>query len=57
MTGGEQRYIRCTPLQLIVPDGRHVLVGVGDGTEGRLLLQILVPTLGSSLHFPFIQIN
>lgn len=44
-----------TPLHVIEPVGRQ-LPG-GDGPEGELPLHMWVPTSGSSLHFPPMQIN
>ncbi|XP_060169496.1 kiwellin-like isoform X2 [Lycium barbarum] len=51
VTGGEHQYIGCIPLQLSCPDGRQLLF------RGELCLHMLVPTSGSSLHFPLMQIN
>lgn len=59
VTGGEHVYIGYDlPLHARLPDGLQLPgLGVGDGGDPPLPPHVWVPTSGSSLHFPLMQMS
>lgn len=59
VTGGEHVYVGYDlPLQARLPEGlQSPLLGVGEGDEPPPPPHVWVPTSGSSLHFPLIQMS